>query len=216
MNTHTSKRREQDEYICDDCGKRWSTDEDAPICGRAPVVIGIGGPKGSGKSTLAAHLVREHAFRHLKLADPLKAMLRTFLSCRGLEIDMIERMIEGDLKETPTPYLGGKSPRHAMQTLGTEWGRNCLSEDIWKEALLDRIRTVRAEEPWCDIVIDDVRFENEAAVVRKAGGLVISLVGRGSVGDVHPSEGGIIADAYVSNDGSIAELFDEVERMFLP
>lgn len=215
MNTHTSKRQEQDEYICDDCGKRWSTTEDAPTCGRPPVVIGIGGPKGSGKSTLAAYLVRTHAFRHLKLADPLKDMLRLFLSVRGLEDDVIERMIEGDLKETPTRYLGGKSPRHAMQTLGTEWGRNCLNENIWTEAMMDRIRAVRADEPWRDIVIDDVRFENEAALVRKAGGLVISLVGRGTVSDVHPSEGGIIADVYVSNDGSTRELFDEVERMLM-
>ena len=47
-------------------------------------------------------------------------MLRKLLACQGADAEMIRRMIDGDLKEAPTPLLEGRTPRHAMQTLGTD------------------------------------------------------------------------------------------------
>ncbi len=42
-----------------------------------------------------------------------------------------EDKIEGSLKAKPCSLLAGKTPRHAMQTLGTEWGRNCIGDGFW-------------------------------------------------------------------------------------
>jgi hypothetical protein len=78
-------------------------------------LIALTGYAGSGKSTLADILACEHGFTVVKFAGPLKAMLRAL----GLD----EREIEGDLKEQPCQLLAGHTPRRAMQTLGTEWGR---------------------------------------------------------------------------------------------
>lgn len=30
--SNCTKRREQDEYVCHECGKRWGTDEPEPAC----------------------------------------------------------------------------------------------------------------------------------------------------------------------------------------
>ena len=95
----------------------------------ARAVIGITGHKGSGKDT-AAEAVAAQGFTHVKLADALKAMLRKLLACQGADAEMIRRMIDGDLKEAPTPLLEGRTPRQAMQTLGTEWGRDRIGRDL--------------------------------------------------------------------------------------
>lgn len=147
-------------------------------------IFGLVGAKGSGKSTLANLLVRDHNFRRISFTQGLKAMLRTFLAGQGLSMDTIVRMLEGDLKETPTPYLDNKTPRHAMQTLGTEWGRECISGKIWVNAWHRSAATANQS-----IVADDVRFLNEAEAIRNMGGLIILVSRQGlSLSDDHISE----------------------------
>jgi hypothetical protein len=34
------------------------------------------------------------------------------------------------------------TPRWAMQTLGSEWGRQCISDDFWTNLLVDRINEI--------------------------------------------------------------------------
>lgn len=158
-----------------------------------PPIIALSGPAGSGKSTVSDFLATQYGYTRSKFAKPLKDM------CRA--IGMTEAMIEGDQKETPVRWLCGKTPRHAMQTLGTEWGRDSLGEDfwvgLWERSVLGRPLTV----------VDDCRFANEAAAVRRMGGRVIRLTGRGGIAGGHVSEaGGFLVDAVVVNDGSIADL----------
>ena len=45
------------------------------------------------------------------------------------QLGLGEAHIEGALKEVPCELLGGKTPRYAMQTLGTEWGRDTDQQD---------------------------------------------------------------------------------------
>lgn len=166
-------------------------------------LLGITGKAGSGKSK-AAQALLDAGWTRIKFADPLKDMLRVV----GLD----DRHIEGNLKEVPCDILRGKTPRHAMQTLGTEWGRECIDQDFW--VALARRRIALAMAAGLNVVVDDVRFENEADAIRELGGMVIGL-NRGEGAGLHVSESGIKADLTYENSGSVAELIGYVRYVFL-
>lgn len=123
-------------------------------------IIGLIGLKGSGKSTLA-ELLAARGWSRLPLASPLKDMLRSLLHAQGLDTITINAMLDGTLKEEPTRYLGGRSPRYAMQTLGTEWGRNLIDPMLWLDVWRERVKHTAT-----NIVVEDVRFPNEALLVQ--------------------------------------------------
>lgn len=158
------------------------------------MIIGLTGPAGSGKSSVAAVLCRYHGFERLKFAAVLKNMLRMIYESMGMVSAEIERRIEGDLKEVPCDYLCGRTPRHAMQTLGTEWGRYLIHPDFWVMVTEAGLRA------GVNYVCDDVRFENEAAMIRSRGGLIVGLAGRGGIAGSHLSEAGVAPDVIISND----------------
>jgi deoxynucleotide monophosphate kinase-like protein len=133
------------------------------------MIIGIRGAAGAGKSTAAKHLIERYGFKNGKFSGALKAMLRTFLRYRGVDEETIERMIEGDFKEVPSPHLNGATPRWAMQSLGNEWGRNCIHRTLWVDTEME----VSADET--RLVFDDVRYQNEADAIRERGGLIIEI-----------------------------------------
>lgn len=110
----------------------------------------------------------------MKFAGPLKAMLRALLISAGCPIGKVERYIEGDLKEVETPYLAGRTPRHALQSLGTEWGRKHMRPTFWQDLTMQGVAAWRGVGS--PVVIDDMRFPNEAEAIRGAGGLLIRLV----------------------------------------
>lgn len=170
-------------------------------------LISLCGYAGSGKGE-ASKFFQEHGYTNIKFAEALKDMLRCLLRHQGANDSMIERMIEGDLKEVPTEYLAGRTPRHAMQALGTEWGRTCIVDDFWAIAALTRAQGLP------QVVIDDVRFENEADMIRKAGGIIIRIdrPDHRPVTNGHASENIPAADATVMNNGSIDDLRSELKR----
>ena len=101
-------------------------------------LVGITGRKYHGKDTVARELVL-NGFSIVRFAGPLKDMMRAFYRAHDINEAVIERKIEGDLKEHPCPLLRGKTPRYAMQTLGDEWGRQLISADLWTESLAYRL-----------------------------------------------------------------------------
>lgn len=145
------------------------------------MIVGICGEAGSGKST-ASEVFVQNGYVRGKFAGALKEMMRAFLRYRGVDEDTIERMIEGDLKETPTPKLNGVSPRYAMQTLGTEWGRDCICENLWVDTEFE------AREGVENLLFDDVRHHNESDAILLRGGKLIHVVGRASGVQPHHSE----------------------------
>ncbi|MEM1046502.1 MAG: deoxynucleotide monophosphate kinase [Pseudomonadota bacterium] len=158
------------------------------------LIVGLAGRIGSGKTTAAVHLAVQHGFTRHRFAAPLKNMMR----CLGLSEDQVD----GDRKETPCFLLGDKSPRYAMQTIGTEWGRDMIHPDLW-------IRAWRETMPAsARIVVEDVRFENEAAAIRRSGGLLIRIGRDAVVRSDHQSEFQDFAvDAFVENNGSHPDLY---------
>lgn len=133
-----------------------------------PRVVGFAGKAGAGKDT-AAKALYPLGYEKIAMAAALKAMIRRLLDFQGIDPQTVERMMEGDLKETENEYLGGKSPRVAMQTLGTEWGRDLISPTLWVDAVRRKIMAY----PDVRFLITDVRFVNEAIMIRELGGQLI-------------------------------------------
>lgn len=167
-----------------------------------PRIIALTGLAGSGKSTAADYLIAVHGFTRVRFAGPLKAMMRA--------LGLSDRHIEGDMKEVPHEMLCGKTPRQAMQTLGTEWGRKLIGDDFWINTWhQDAGRHSR-------VVVDDCRFPNEAAAVRKLGGEVWRIEGRGGIAGNHASEVGCgYAEVVIDNSGERAALQAAVDGALL-
>jgi hypothetical protein len=163
---------------------------------RARSIIAFTGLAGAGKSTAAAHLVERYGYTRVRFAGPLKAMLAA-LGCTHAEID-------GPLKDQPSDLLCGKTPRYAMQQLGTEFGRNAIGGDLWIRAW--QAAVARTPGP---IVVDDARFPNEAAAIRSAGGTIIRIErpGAGMTGapGSHASEQHVLPAAATIHNATTAK-----------
>lgn len=175
------------------------------------MLIGLSGKAGSGKSTVTRYL-NDKGFGTRKLAGPLKAMIAALLEQQGVSPETTPDYIEGHLKEIPTVYLGGRSPRYAMQTLGTEWGRGLISENFWVDAAMKQIGDGDG-----NLVVDAVRFPNEALAIRRAGGVVVNVV-RPSLDPVeaHQSEDALADFAFnyvIYNDSTMDRLHQRIETM---
>jgi hypothetical protein len=173
-------------------------------------LIGITGRAGSGKNTVASMIPGAVV---LQLADPLYASLSVMT---GIPEVLLRNR---EFKEREIPWLG-KTVRQMLQTLGTEWGREHVCSDIWVKMLERRIETL-AHEGVKTIAVADVRFENEAAVIRGFNGGEVWHVRRPSrdaSAVEHQSEAGIAFrsefDAMLVNDGSIESLHLKVQAAF--
>lgn len=166
-------------------------------------LIGLCGPAGSGKDSVRSILEMHNDFGGLAFAEPIRAMLHELLTENGLSGDYITQR---ELKEMPVPGLG-VSYRQMAQTLGTEWGRNCLGQDFWLRVADTCMADLRSHG-YRHFVVSDVRFTNEAAWVRARGG-VLWLVDRPGVQPVrqHISEAmPFEADRVLHNHGSLPDL----------
>lgn len=176
--------------------------------------IGFCGPVGAGKSTAADRLVKLWRFNRVRFVGPLKAMM--------LALGLSAEHVDGALKEEPSRLLQGRTPRQAMQWLGTEWGRELIGPELWIAAW--RAAVERAGGFWEPgrgwdrlIVADDVRFANEAQAIRDRGGLVIRIErpGAGSAtGSGHVSERpDFEPDRVIVNAGDVAALRSAIDAM---
>lgn len=165
-------------------------------------IIGLSGPKGVGKSTFASQMAFDfyrdgitEQVRIMSFATPLKQMLGCIVH---------EDYIKQD-KERIIPHIG-VSARVCLQTLGTEWGRN-LNPDIWVNLAKHRIE----ESADKIFIIDDVRFDNEAKMIRELGGAVWNLSREGIGGeDNHISESGI-SKKFITKEVNLGEKKTTIE-----
>jgi hypothetical protein len=160
-------------------------------------VIGLAGRARSGKDTAANFIIAARGGYRYGFADPIRAMLKP------LGVDMNDPYWNARKEET-IPALGA-SPRRLMQTLGTEWGRDLIHPDLW--VTLARQRFLN-QGP--GMVITDVRFENEAAWIRRCGGLVVHLYRRDAATvEEHSSEESLdvhATDVQLLNNGTLEDL----------
>jgi len=172
-----------------------------------PQIIALVGNAGAGKSTVADYLIEAHGYHRVKFAGPLKSMLRAI----GLD----DEEIEGSRKEEPCDLLCGKTPRHAMVTLGTEWGRDMIGSEFWT-GLWDEEVCAHLNSG-LNVVVDDCRFENEMQAVLRRRGVLWHIVRSNHSGSSlpgHRSEGAL-SEFYgdmltIANTGWIEDLHAKV------
>lgn len=155
------------------------------------MIIGLHGVARSGKSTIAKHLEEKHQFKEIAFAKPIKDGIKAMF---GID--------EPTDKEAPTKY--GLSYRKLCQLLGTEFGREMVRGDVW----MDRAFEIASEHE--NVVFSDVRFDNEADVIRSVGGIIMVVVRPDAqFVEKHKSENGIVIkedDLIIPNSGTISDL----------
>lgn len=169
------------------------------------MIIGLQGYAGSGKSTVAEYLAKRYGFarRHIKMTLAKMTVTMLMDAQVATEHEEIERYLNGDLKRTPIPALGNRTPTEIQQFLGTEFGRNFIHPDIW----LDIWFAWAAGHP--KVVQESVRFANEAErcdviwEVRRPGYEALN----GHVSEALPA----VADVVLDNSGGVEELYAQIE-----
>jgi hypothetical protein len=171
-------------------------------------LTGITGKAHAGKDTFGAAFVRA-GYRRISFADPLKEATAIIAG----EPSHLYHTAEG--KEGFSPVLN-TTRRRALQNIG-KGVRDALDPGIWVRRALDewdrlgRIPTV----------ITDVRYDNEAELIRQFGGIVVQIVrpdNGGLFGEAaqHESERGIredLIDLEITNNGSIGDLNAEARKI---
>jgi len=177
-----------------------------------PRLVALSGAAGSGKTTAADYLIEHYGYHRIKFAGPLKDMLYA--------IGLTHGEVEGTSKQFPSDLLCGRTPRYVMQTLGTEWGRDLIGNDLWVNLWQRRVTAMAAERPDARFVVDDMRFPNELEAVKQLGGVRIAVhrpVIAGAGGD-HVSESALPVDEHsklIVNDGDLAQLHHRVLHALL-
>lgn len=143
-------------------------------------LIGLAGPGRVGKSTTAKMLVDCCGFEEKAFADPLKEAL---MALTGLESKYFyDQKFKHEYVE-----LIGMTPRKLMQLFGTEFVRNTVRKDFWVARMRERLEAAE-----CPQVVSDVRFEDEAKLIRELGGRIVVLSRTGVIDDAgHSSEVGL-------------------------
>jgi hypothetical protein len=202
------------------------------------MIIGIAGAAGTGKSECADILVKRFGFVSVALADVLKRMCAEIFEFTDSQLFGPSEMRNALDERYPlgTDGIGFLTPRYALQTLGSEWGRRC-NEDTWiRYALkvaasvmqgaiytpsmgLQKYATKRPLPP--GVVLPDVRYLNEVQAIKAIGGKIWSVERPQSYDEMsatwrrHSSEVALknydgSFDAVIHNDRSLEELQTQV------
>lgn len=168
----------------------------------------------SGKSTIASRL-QSHGYTIVSFAAPLKLMLQALLEYQDVDFESIYGVLHGGHKETPLDELGGRTSRHCLQKLGTEWGRGMVHDNLWVDVAKRRV--IALLELGEKVVIDDMRFPNEFEMVREIEGLCAAVARPSAVeSSGHASEGALddnVFDVVIENTGTLEQLWGMAEML---
>lgn len=178
-------------------------------------LIGLYSPAPQSGKTFAANVLAQKGYRTMSFAKPIKHMATEFIMSFGYTKDQAAGFVWAQ-KEKQIPEIK-TTARHILQTLGTEWGRKCVSDELWIECMMYRIASCLRDQD-CSIVIDDVRFANEAEMIKQMKGEMWMIIRPSAVnkGD-HESEGGLDKwgsfDRLIINDGTVAEFRQKIDAL---
>jgi hypothetical protein len=139
-------------------------------------IIGLSGFKRSGKSTFAKELVEKHNFVEYSFAQPLKKMTQDLFEFTNDQLENNKEVIDN---------RWGYTPREIFQKMGSEIMRDYIPQvfpnfpfqnSFWIQKFIMFCDNFRNNYPdKTGIVISDVRFTDEADMIRKMGGQIIRI-----------------------------------------
>ena len=177
------------------------------------MILGLTGYSRVGKDTVADYLVDAYGFEKIAFATPLKRIVRDTNPILGADVrdpgrnirlqEALEYLTEDQVKALYPEYV------RLLKKFGTE-GIRTEEPEFWIKAAR---RQVTNESR--NYVFTDVRFTNEAALVKFAmGGTLWHIDRPGAGGDGHSSElfpGYLQEDHYIMNDGTLGELYLRID-----
>ena len=135
------------------------------------MILGLTGKIGSGKTEIAKYLGEQYGFTRLSFATPLK------IACYGI-FDLSQEQMFGDLKEV-IDTRWNLTPRFIMQQMGTEVCR-AIHPNTWVMHLERNLKLLSEELEISiidlNVVIDDVRFTNEADMLLDKGAIIMKVI----------------------------------------
>lgn len=162
------------------------------------MIIGLSGYARSGKDTVADYLVTQRGFKRVAFADPIRNILYAMNPViDGVRLVNLVDNYGWEIAKSKTEV------RELLQSLGYAARKN-VHEDIWVMAAFSQMTKDE------NYVIADVRFRNEANVIKQYNG-EIWRIERPDVQAVngHVSEwemDGYEYDWAVNNDGTLEQL----------
>jgi hypothetical protein len=161
----------------------------------------------TGKSTAADHLRTKYGFYEMAFAAPIRVATSIMFGW-PVEITFTQ---EG--KAMRSPYWD-ITVRKALQDVG-QGMRDIFGDDFWiRRWQMDYVQVMDQY----NIVVSDVRYENEADVIRKLGGHIFHIIRDegGLVGEEasHSSEHGLIpddGDIVIHNDKTLPEFIQRID-----
>lgn len=157
-----------------------------------PKIIGLGYRARSGKDTVGAHLCNAHGYKRVAFADKLKQVAGILTG---------DDPFDPEFKTDPTIF--GVTGGQLLQNLGTLLKE--IHPDIWTRCA--HLREMSITTPL--IVVTDVRYAKEAALIKQLGGQLWRIDRPGLAYDPHSSEteGATVAwDKVIVNNSSLTAL----------
>lgn len=176
-------------------------------------LIGIVGYMGAGKTTIVNRAIEEIPDTiKIGFADPLYNMI----AAMGIPMETIRDKSKWD---EPQEMLYGQTLRYAVRSLGTEWGRRCINQDVWSNIACHKAFSLMQEG--IHVIIDNVRFPSEMSYMRRYDATFIALQRPGLEIDLtHESEHHIASlmlqcDRSIYNSQSIDDVADVMRLQLL-
>lgn len=177
---------------------------DKPEC----QVVALYAPTARSGKTTVAEVFQTYGYRKLSFAAPVKGLIDLLLGHLGYDPETRYAMMYGDSRAVEIPELN-TTPRHLLQTMATEWGRQTIDPGIWLKIWQHKLN-LAVEKGITKIVVDDMRFPNEKYVLEHLYGAKAIMVRRPGAPILdHASEGNLSEHkfwAIINNDGTLPQL----------
>jgi len=171
------------------------------------MIIGLCGAAGSGKDT-TANILKNYltSVEILAFAKPLKDAAKILFN-------FTEEQLHDPISKEVVDSRWNKSPREIFQWLGTQVLRNQIDKDFFIKHMEQRINQSDKDT----IIITDIRFDNEAELIKNLGGIIIKIIRPNATTtkhNNHETEQGItmslVDEIILNNHNTLEELSNKV------